>query len=257
MGLFDIFTGDSAKEAAEKNRQLLQANQTSGTNTLQTGQTNSLASLDAAAGAYDPLKALASKYGAGSSLYLDSLGINGADGNARATGAFQAGPGYQYAVDQSLEGINRKANAAGGLVGGNTLAALSDRAGNMANQEYGSWQDRLGGLISPELSATGVAAAGTAGANTGKAGVYSNTANSIANLGTTTANGIAGQNTQEANAVTAANGNLWKLGIQGATALASGGTSLLGGIGSGLGSLGITYGMPGTAGSNMQGPVYG
>lgn len=208
------------------------ANQTAGTGTLNTGQTNSLASLDTAAAAYDPLKDLAAKYGGGTSLYLDSLGVNGADGNARATGAFQAGPGYQYAVDQSLEGINRKANAAGGLIGGNTLAALGDRAGNMANQEYGSWQDRLGGLISPELSATSGAAGGIAGVNTGKAGVYQDTAGKIAGLGTTTANGVANQNTQEANAVTAGSGNLWGLGLNLAKAGLSGGTSLLGDLGS-------------------------
>lgn len=233
MGLFDIFTGDPAKEAAEKNRQLLLQNQTTGTNTLTGGQTNSLAALDSAATAYDPLKSLAAKYGGGTSLYLDSLGVNGADGNARATGAFQAGPGYQYAVDQSLEGINRKANAAGGLVGGNTLAALSDRAGNMANQEYGSWQDRLGGLISPELSATSGAAAGLGALGVGKAGIYQDTAGKIAGLGTNTANNVAGQNTQEANAVMGANGNLWNFGMQAATALATGGTSLLGGGGMG------------------------
>lgn len=258
MGLFDIFTGDSARRAAEQNRQLLTANKAEGTTALQTGQTNSLGALDAAASAYQPLSALGSKYGGGTSLYLDSLGINGAEGNARATGAFQAGPGYNWRVDQALDGVNRKANATGGLMGGNTLAALSDRAGNLASEEYGSWQDRLGGLISPELAATGAAATGVAGANTNKAGVYANTANSIANLGTKTTEGIAGQNTQEANAVTAANGNLWRMGLQGATALASGGTSLLGGaggIGAGLGSLGITYGTPGTAGSNLFGPV--
>lgn len=250
MGLFDIFTGDPAKEAAEKNRQLLQQNLTTGTGTLQTGQTNALGALDTAAGSYAPLSALGSKYGAGTNLYLDSLGVNGADGNSRATSAFQAGPGYQWAVDQSLESLNRKANAGGGLAGGNTLAALSDRAGNMANQEYGSWQDRLGGLISPELAATSGAATGVAGANTNKAGVYSNTANSIANLGTNTTNGITGQNTQEANATMAANGNLWNFGLQGATALASGGTSLLGGLGIGSGG---TKGKPGLGSLFMGG----
>src|SRR4051812_21488185 len=126
MGIFDIFTGDPAKEAAAKNTALLQQNQTAGTATLQGGQTNSLASLDKAGGYYAPLS---QKYGQGTNLYLDSLGVNGADGNARATGAFQAGPGYQYAVDQSLDGINRSAAARGGSIGGNTLAALSDRAG--------------------------------------------------------------------------------------------------------------------------------
>jgi hypothetical protein len=40
MGLFDIFTGQPAKDAAAKNTALLQANQTAGTNTLQQGQTS-------------------------------------------------------------------------------------------------------------------------------------------------------------------------------------------------------------------------
>jgi hypothetical protein len=224
MGIFDIFTGDPAKRAAEENSRLLQQNKADGTNVLNQGQTNSLASLDKAGGYYAPL---ASKYGAGSNLYLDSLGVNGADGNARATGAFQAGPGYQYAVDQSLDQTRRAAARDGGLTGGNTLAALSDRAGNMANQEYGNWQTRLGGLISPEMQAV----SGQAGAEASKAPVYQNTANSIAGLGTNTANGIANQNTQSANAEMAGSGNLWNFGLNGLTALASGGgTSLLGGL---------------------------
>lgn len=235
MGLFDIFTGDSAKEAAEKNRKLLQDNQVAGTGALTGGQTNAIGSLDSAAAAYDPLKALAAKYGGATSLQLDALGVNGADGNARATNAFQAGPGYQYAVDQSTDAVARKANSLGLLNGGNTVAAISDRAGNMANQEYGSWLDRLGGYVSPELSATSGAAGGVAGTNMTKAGVYQDTAGKIAGLGTTTANGVANQNTQEANAVMAGSGNLWNLGLNAAKAFASGGTSLLGGLGGGGG----------------------
>lgn len=222
MGIFDIFTGAPAKEAAAKNSALLQQNKTEGTNVLNTGQTNSLASLDKAGGYYSPL---AQKYGQGTNLYLDSLGVNGAGGNDRATQAFQAGPGYQYAVDQSLDGINRSAAARGGFMGGNTLAALSDRAGNMANQEYGNWQSKLGGLISPEMAAVG----GQAGAEAGKVPVYQGTANSIAGLGTSTTNGITGQNTQSANAQMQGSGNLWNFGLQAAKAVASGGTSLLGG----------------------------
>lgn len=219
-----MFTGAPAKKAAEENTRLLQANKVEGTNTLNTGQTNSLASLDKAGGMYAPLSA---KYGAGTNLYLDSLGVNGADGNTRATGAFQAGPGYQYRVDQALDQTNRAAAATGSLQGGNTLAALSDRAGNMANQEYGGWQDRLAGLIAPEFQAVG----GQAGAEAGKVPVYQGTANSIAGLGTKTTDGVTQQNTQKANADMAASGNLWNFGLQAATALASGGTSLLGGLG--------------------------
>lgn len=240
----------------------LQANQLAGTTALQNGQTGALGALDSAKGIYAPL---AAKYGAGTGLYLDSLGVNGAGGNARATGAFQTGPGYQYAVDQSLDGINRHAAATGVAAGGNTLAALSDRAGNLANQEYGNWQAKLAGLSSPELAA----AAGMAGADTNMANIYrgtgqdiaglgtnttngivglgsntaqnltnlgTNTANSIVGLGTNTATGVANQNTQSANAEMAGSGNLWGLGLNLAklgVGAATGGTSLLGGLGGG------------------------
>lgn len=231
MGWLDVFTGDSAKEAAEENTRRLQANQATGTATLQGGQTGALGALTTAGGYYKPL---ADKYGAATSLGLDALGVNGAGGNARATQAFQAGPGYQWAVDQALEGINRKGAATGMLAGGNTLAALSDRAGNMANQEYGSWLDRLQGYVQPELAATG----GMAGYEAAKAPVYTGTANSIANLGTQTTTGVNDQNTQAANAEMQGSKNLWGLGLNAATALASGGTSLLGGGGlSGLSGL--------------------
>ena len=243
MGFFDsltdIFTGRPAKEAADKNAELLRSNQTAGTNTLQQGQTNSIAALDSARGAYAPL---ASKYGAATTLGLDALGVNGAEGNTRATSAFQAGPGYRYAVDQSLDGINRAGAVGGGGLGGNTLAALSDRAGNMANQEYGSWVDRLNGYVSPELQATG----GMANADTNKAGVYTGTANSIANLGTNTTRGLTDQNTQAANAELAGSGNLWGLGLNLAKlgVGAASGTSLLGTGSKGLGSMFMGNGSP-------------
>lgn len=183
--------------------------------------------------------------------------MNGPQGNQRAVDAFHAGPGYQYAVDQSLDQTARNAAARGADVGGNTLAALSDRAGNMANQEYGNWQNRLNGYVSPELQAVG----GQAGAAAGKAPVYTGTANNIANLGTNTANSIAGQNTQSANAEMAGNANLWggllNLGKLGVGAL-SGGTSLLGGLsgiaGGGGGGLvgGTAFNNP-----NMNSQYYG
>lgn len=244
MGLFDIFTGDPAKDAAAKNTALLQANQAAGTNTLTQGQNSATGALDQAAGYYAPL---AQKYGGATSLALDALGVNGATGNQRATSAFQASPGYQYSVDQALQNTLRTANAAGGgsaANSGNTLAALSDRAGNMANQEYQTWVNNLNGYVSPELQATG----GEASATAAKAPVYTNTASNIANLGTNTTNAIANQNTQAANAQMAGSGNLWGLGLNLAklgAGVASGGTSLLGGSGgAGIGSLFMGGGSP-------------
>jgi hypothetical protein len=234
MGLFDIFTGDPAKKAAEENKRLLEQNKAEGTAALQGGQANAIGALDQSAGYYKPL---AQKYGAATSLGLDALGVNGPQGNQNATDAFHAGPGYQWGVDQALQNVLRTANAngGGGVASGNTLAALSDRAGNMANQEYGGWLDRLNGYVSPELAATG----GMANATMAKAPVYTNTANNIASLGTNTVNGVTNQNTQAANAEMAGSGNMWGLGLNlaklGVGAL-SGGTSLLGGGGGGSGS---------------------
>ena len=109
----------------------------------------------------------------------------------------------------------------------------------MANQEYGGWQDRLAGLISPEMQAV----SGQAGAEASKVPVYQGTANSIAGLGSNTANGIANQNTQAANAEMAGSGNLWGLGLNLAKlGLGGGGTSLLGG--KGIGSLFMGGGSP-------------
>lgn len=242
MGIFDsltdAFTGRPAKEAAAANTERLRATQINGDTELNNGKIGSLGALTTAGGMYAPL---AQKYGAGTGLYLDSLGVNGPEGNTRATGAFQAGPGYQYAVDQSLDGINRHAAAAGVAAGGNTLAALGDRAGHMADQEYGSWQDKLGGLVSPEFQAT----AGMAGAEAAKAPVYQHTADSIVGLDSGVTNGINDQNTQAANAQMAGSKNLWGGILGGATAIASGGTSLLGGIkGLNLGQLGMGGGSP-------------
>jgi hypothetical protein len=136
----------------------------SGNAILDRGRADSLAALKDVSAAYDPVTALATKYGAGTNLYLDSLGVNGAEGNARAQGAFNAGPGYAFTRDQGIDALNRRRAAAGMLSSGNAdIDALTFGTG-LANQTYGSWQDRLAGLINPELSAATSAAGGRAGA---------------------------------------------------------------------------------------------
>lgn len=229
MGILDsvwgALTGDSGKKAAEENMARWRDTENRGMGYLNEGLAGSNTAIDSAKAAYQPLGDLAKKYGSGTSLYLDSLGANGADGMTRAREAFQAGPGYQFAVDQALDGINRKAAALGGLAGGNTLAALSDRAGQMANQEYGNWQSNLQGLINPELSATGGFAGGQAGAELARSGVYQNDAGNRVNLATGVTKGINNENTSGANAEMAGGKNVLGLGMN----LAKLGTGLLGG----------------------------
>lgn len=87
--------------------------------------------------------------------YQNSLGLNGADGNAAAVAQFQESPGFQYRVDKGTDAVARKASALGALGSGNTMTAIADYNRNEANQEYGGWQDRLNALSNTGLAATG------------------------------------------------------------------------------------------------------
>jgi hypothetical protein len=91
--------------------------------------------------------------------------------------------------------VARKAASLGIAGSGNTQAAIADRAGHMADAEYGSWQDRLDGINRLGYAATGAQAGVDRGigdlyANEGQgvAGVYGNDAARKAGITT----GIAG-----------------------------------------------------------------
>lgn len=247
MGLFDLFTGQPAKDAAGQNRQTLLNAQgnigniadatslynrdaiyqgTAGARqdlstgydasngAINTGATGALGYLDqgqqgalgqlgqartdltANGGAYAPLTALAQRYGQGGQLYGDSLGLNGAEGNQRAQSAFSAGPAYDFTLNSGIDALNRRANAAGMLAGGNANRDAIKFATGLANQTYGDWQNRLKGLGDQELAATGAAASGNQANNTTLAGLGVTGAN-LLNQGGTARAGVAttqGQN---------------------------------------------------------------
>lgn len=139
---------------------------------LDQGINNATGALTANGGAYAGLGDLAARYGQGANLYADSLGINGMGGNDRATQAFQAGPGYEFALNQGLDAINRRRNAGGMLVGGNADRDAQLFGQGLANQEYGNWQKQLAGFNPLELSATQGAAAGNQANNQSLASLY-------------------------------------------------------------------------------------
>jgi len=131
MGIFDIFTGRPAREAADSQRELykfvdargrgdvdaalsgatgavrggtaagrgdlgfgydaaagaVNAGTDDALNALDAGTAGSTRLFDDARAPYAPLSALGRKYGAGTDLYLDALGVNGAAGSARAAAA--------------------------------------------------------------------------------------------------------------------------------------------------------------------------
>lgn len=206
MGIFDIFTGDSAKDAAQENQGRLNAFKGEGMGYYDVGKKGALDSLDSAAGYFTPL---AAKYGAGSDLYLDALGVRGPEGNARAQGAFRAGPGYDFKVNSALDALDRRAASRGLLASGNNTLDTLGTVHGIAGQEYDQWRNSLGGLISPEMTATGAGAQYTAA----KAPIYTNDANQRVALSSGVTNGLNSQTTQAANAEMQGSSNLWNMGL--------------------------------------------
>jgi hypothetical protein len=93
-----------------------------------------------AQGYFAPLGAEANR---GFSAYGDATGVNGAVGRSNARENFQAGPGYEYMVNQGVNAASRAANATGMGASGNTLDATTRLGSNLANQEWGNYINRL------------------------------------------------------------------------------------------------------------------
>lgn len=58
---------------------------------------------------------------------------------------FEADPGYQFRMQQGLQGVERGAAARGGALGGGTMKALQQYGQGLASQEYGQEFDRYRG----------------------------------------------------------------------------------------------------------------
>lgn len=229
MGLFDIFTGDAAEEAANENKANLAALKNEGLGYLNTGKSGALDALRAAAGSYAPVSALGTKYNAAGDMLLNALGLNGASGNDAATAAFRSSPGYDFTVNQSLDALDRRAASRGLLGSGNNTLDTLKTVHGLADQDFTNWLQSLYGLTGLGASETNTGAAGKATYTAAEAPVYTNDALARVGLATNITNGINTQNTQAANAEMAGSGNLWNFGLN----LAKLGTSMLGGGGGG------------------------
>jgi hypothetical protein len=80
------------------------------------------------------------------SMLANAVGINGPQGNAQATAAFQTSPGYDFAFNQGTRAVNSNQAASGMLRSGAAAKALTDYGTGMANQEFGNWTNRLATL---------------------------------------------------------------------------------------------------------------
>lgn len=101
---------------------------------------------------------------------------------------FQETPGYQYAVDEGQQAIERRAAASGMRHSGDTLQRLQEHRQGVANQDYGNYLNRLSGLAGTGQSAVNTGAAlGAQNAST--------VGNALMTAGNARASGYAGQTT--------------------------------------------------------------
>jgi len=209
MGLFDIFSNDDAEAAAQARIDGLRAAYGRATSALNSG-------LDSANTYYGralvPFTTLFGQGQSGIKAYSDALGLNGAEGNARARAAFQNNPGYQTQLDTGLQAIDRGAAARGMLLSGNTLAAEQKYGSDLANQ---SWNQYLSSF-SPFMTLAGQGASGIGNVSTAQAATNYGAGQDLAKYGWQMESGIGDANAAAQLANYNASNNLWGALMNGA-----------------------------------------
>lgn len=156
MGIFDLFSTDNEKAAADMANAGLQKAYGTASDLYGQGRgalTNYMGK------AATPFETLFNQSQGGSNAYADASGANGAEGLARAKALFQQTPGYSAGLDSGLDALDRRAASRGMLGSGNLQQDTLKFANDYASQKYGSY---LAGL-SPYLQQGTQSAAGLAG----------------------------------------------------------------------------------------------
>src|SRR5882672_4149768 len=246
-----LFGGGAEAEAADKNRALTTQYGTQAQDYLKTGYDTGVGNLNQAIGAYAPLGDLATKYNKGGDLYLNALGVNGPQGNAAASAAFQNAPGYTGAITAGLDTINRRRAAMGMGNSGNADIDAQTFGQNLQNQQYNTWLQNLQGAGATGAQLTGATSAGQAGGYSSLANLAQTYAGNQTGVAGNVLSGNVNANNLQAAGEAAGAKNLLGAGLS-LGSLALGGVggaglgSLLGGAArSALGSMGITYGKAG------------
>lgn len=163
--LGSIFGGNSAEKAAAENARLANQYMDRGLGYIDQGQNKATGYLQQAGDLWKPFAQAGQGHATNAlGMYSNALGLGGADGTAAAQNAFQAGPGYQFAMDQGLQALERRAAAQGRLQSGQTGIDTMNFAQGLANQEYGNWMNNLQGLgnTGAQMWQTGLAGRGGA-----------------------------------------------------------------------------------------------
>jgi hypothetical protein len=165
MGLFDVFSTQDQRQAA--NDQIAGLNAGLGDLTKSFGQGRGALQTNYASG----LQPFIQNYGQaqqGGTALGNALGLNGAQGNAAATAAFQNNPGYQFQLQQGLNSVLANQARTGQLASGATNLDLNNYAQGVANQGWNQYVQNLQPYLGAENSAA-----------TGIGGLYSGLGNQL------------------------------------------------------------------------------
>lgn len=169
MSLFDIFDNNAQTQAAGAQTAGINAGYSALSNLYGQGQ-NALTTNYAAG--LQPFQTNYNNAQAGVTQYGNALGLNGPQGSAAATAAFQANPGYNFQLNQGTQNVLRNQSATGALASGATDTALNNYAQGQANQGWTSYLSAL----QPYLNQSNAAATGI---GTLDSGLGTNLANSF------------------------------------------------------------------------------
>lgn len=218
MGFLSDMFGGAGKKAARENMRLIGDFETKGNNVINTADTAASGYLGQAGDLY---KGIADLGKSNMGFYKDALGLNGEAGNAATMERFQAGPGYEFAMNQGLDALERRAGAQGRLQSGQTGLDTLGYAQGLANQEWGGYLDRLQGFDTQNTNLWTQGTAGQAGSLGSLADLAVGTGDRKLNLGSEVLNGRMGAN----NALATARNE----GVSNFGSILSGGMKLLGG----------------------------
>jgi hypothetical protein len=254
MGLFDLFSNDTA----EKARDMANAGATAGYSQLSDlyGQGRG-ALTDNYGKASNLYSGLINSTGAGAKAYGDASGANGVAGLQSAMDTFKNSGqygNYGFALDQGLSALNRTHAAAGNLSSGNADTDSMKYATGLAGQTYNNY---LSGL-SPYLGANSSAVSGAAGVDAALGSGLNTSYTNQGNAANTTQTTIGNNNA-------AAEMNNYKVGanqlngLMGLGSLAMGGLGGVGGLGGltgGFGGTGFSMGPTSVGGAPVSGGLF-
>jgi hypothetical protein len=107
---------------------------------------------------------------------------------------FQQSPGYQFAMQQGLQALDRSAASKGLTGSGAALKGVTEYAQGIANQEFGNYQGRLAQMAGMGANAAQIASNAALQGGAAQAETASNAGASIGNISTSSASNIANIN---------------------------------------------------------------